>query len=338
MSFIYNKTTGVNSAAIGKLETPIRMIIEHESDLQKKSDDFLKALFNVEKSSRFGETIIGGNEFDVFKATAEGGRAENDSVRETYKKFIEHIQFMKEFTITAEMYEDSINGIAANVKGRAENFTRAYYKTRNQIAQYALAAAAKKQTSGRFAGALLDLTAQDGKALFAEDHTYGYEGDTQSNIITKSGAFADEASLEEALAEAAVTFRNFKDENGDPLGYTPDTILLRGDDAKVERLAKKVCGTEQASGEGNYINTQYGGWNVIILPSWLKGADTDASIMLMSSEANKNLSGNMFYNRIPLTINSFVDPHTSDYVWTGRCRFGVGFGNYKHIALLTSGT
>ena len=55
--------------------------------------------------------------------------------------------------------------------------------------------------------------------------------------------------------------------------------------------------------------------------------------MIMSSAANKQLGGNMFFNRVPLTISSWVDNHTGNYIWNGRCRFGVGFGTYKHAIL-----
>jgi hypothetical protein len=41
----------------------------------------------------------------------------------------------------------------------------------------------------------------------------------------------------------------------------------------------------------------------------------------------------MFFNRVPLTVTNWVDNHTGNYVWNGRCRFGVGFGSYKHILL-----
>ena len=67
-----------------------------------------------------------------------------------------------------------------------------------------------------------------------------------------------------------------------------------------------------------------------MLPTW---QTSDDRVMIMSSDANKNLSGNMFFNRIPLSVSSWVDHHTGNYVWNGRCRFGVGFGSYKHILL-----
>ena len=66
------------------------------------------------------------------------------------------------------------------------------------------------------------------------------------------------------------------------------------------------------------------------MPGWV--ADKDMCIV-MSSEANKNLSGNMFFNRVPLTVTNWVDHHTGNYIWNGRCRFGVGFGTYKHMVL-----
>ncbi len=328
MSIIYAKNTGLHDAQIGKLETPIKMVIEHESDLMTKKGGICDWLFNVEKSSKFGETIIGQNEFDIFSAVEEGAAAEGDTVSEVYKKFIEHIQFMKEFTITAEMMEDANYGVAADAKHRAENFTRAYYKTMHKICEYALTNGTEK--SGVFAKATLDLTAPDGEALFSSAHTYGKDGATQSNYFY-GNILGSTAEFEEALGKLTITLRNMKDENGDPLGYAADTIILPGNRPVSETIVKKVCGSEGALGNGyNDINLQYGNWNIVVMPTW---QTEDDRIMVMSSEANKNLSGNMFFNRIPLTVTNFVDHHTGNYIWNGRCRFGVGFGSYKHILL-----
>lgn len=334
---IYSKSSGLNPAACGRLETPIKMIIEHESDLLTRKGGICSKLFNVEKSGKFGETIIGQNEFDVFNAAVEGAGAENDSILETYRKFIEHIQFMKEFTITAEMMEDAGYGVAQDAKRRAENFTRAYYKTINKICEYALANGTNY--SGFFARANIDLTAPDGKPLFSSSHRYGLaeNENTQSNYfwgdIFRSGSdrTASASVFEEALSELSIKMRNMKDENGDPLGYSADTIILPGNRLVSESIAKKVCGTEFTLGSANNdINLSFGNWNIVIMPGW---QTEDDRVMIMSSEANKNLSGNMFFNRVPLTVTNWVDHHTGNYIWNGRCRFGVGFGTYKHILL-----
>ena len=165
---IYSKSAGTNDYAIGKLETPIKMLIEHESDLSVHKNGTAKQLFNIQKSNRFGETIITEDEFDIFQATEEGAAAPTDSVKELYKKFVEHIQFSKEFVITAEMMEDANYGIGADAKHRVENFVRAYYKTINRLCETALSNGTKRETT--FAGTNIDLSCSDGHALFSNCH------------------------------------------------------------------------------------------------------------------------------------------------------------------------
>ena len=333
---IYSKSSGFNNAAIGKLETPIKMVIEHESDALTRKGGICDWLFNVEKSNRFGETIVGQNEFDVFKATEEGAAAEGDTVSETYRKFIEHIQFMKEFTITAEMMEDANHGVSADARRRAENFTRAYYKTMNKICEKALAHGTAK--SFVFNKAEVDTTAYDGLPLFHKAHNFTstkMKGKHQANRFCCAGITADTESFEKALNVLANKMRNFKDENGEALGYIADTIILPGNHPGLEAIAKKVCGSERTTGSNNNdINTQYGNWTITVLLEW---QTTTPAFMVMSSEANKQLSGNVFFNRVPLKITNWVDNHTGNYIWNGRCRFGVGFGSYKHILLAEDG-
>ena len=337
---IYSKNSNLNNAAFGKIQLPIKMVIENESDILSKKGGIRDWLFNVEKSNKFGETIVMQNEFGIFKAAAEGSGAESDSVSETASKFIEHIQYMKEFIVTSEMVEDCNYGLAIDAKRRAENFTRAYYKTMNKICESALMNAT--ESSCTFAGTEVDLTTADKLPLFSASHVWGGgsgASGTQSNyfwgdIFSSGGADSrvmSTGAFEEALAALAVKLRNMKDENGEALGYTADTLILPGNNPKLEQIVKKVCGTDGALGNGyNDINLHYGNWNIVILPNW---QPSDSRIMVMSSEANKNLAGNMFFNRIPLTISDWVDNHTGNYYWNGRCRFGVGFGSYKHILL-----
>ena len=334
---IYSKSSQYNGAAIGRLETPIKMIIEHESDLLSKAPNICNTLFNVEKSNRFGETIISGSDFDIFTATSEGEGAYPDIVTDSRKKFIEHVQFMKEFIITAEMMDDAQNGIAAEAKRRAEAFTRAYYKTINKLCTAALAGAKSKTL--KFAKAEIDLTSSDEFALFSKYHTWGdnIKSGTQSNFyygdIFSSGTGSERKmsteAFEEALTELSFKLRNMKDEKGEPLGYSADTIILPGNRPVAELISKKVCGSYGTLGTANNdININYGNWNIVVLPTWESDVD---QVIIMSSEANKNLSGNMFFNRIPLTVSNWVDHHTGNYIWNGRCRFGVGFGTYKHM-------
>ena len=140
------------------------------------------------------------------------------------------------------------------------------------------------------------------------------------SAIVKNGAFTFKGQQDSAVnryityaTEDARIMTDFFLENGDI------NVLLAED--------SRATGTPN-----NDINVHYGNWNVIVLPGWNTAND---SIMVMSSEANKHLSGNMLFNRVPLTVSNWIDYHTGNYIWNGRCRFGVGFGSYKHILLAT---
>ena len=330
---IYSKQSGYGEGAIGRLDAPIKMLIEHESDLMKKKGGICDWLFNIEKSNHFGETVITQKGFDVFKHVAEGDAAEKDTVAELGSNLIEHLQFMKEFTITAEMMEDANFGVASDAKRRVQNFVRSYYNTINKACSTALIDAAQIETT--FAGGYINTRTPDGYPLFSATHRYGDDdnGGEQANFFfapfAKDAGSYSITKIEDNLYKLSGIIRNMKDENGDPTGYVADTIILPGNKPKLEQMVKRICGSENVvNSANNDINIHYGNWNVIVLPTWVPEHD---EIMVMSSEANKSLAGNLFFDRVPLTVSSWVDHHTGNYNWTGRCRFGIGFGSYKHI-------
>lgn len=331
-NFMYSVMSGKNDPMFGKFEHPIKALIENESNQCEKNKTSLDFLYNIEKSSRYAETIMGESDFDTFMSKGEGQEAENDNVQKTYDKTIEHIEFGKEFTITRKMADDAKFGMGANMKARPKKFVRAYYKTRVKLGADALINATK--ASFVFNKATVDLTTGDKRPLFHNEHPYSTDkmkGKKQCNYFY--GEFsADETKLEETLAVLANKLRNFKDENGDNMGYTADVLIIPCNRPKLEMMAKRVIGTERTTGSNNNdINTQYGNWTLVVLDGWETEED---EIMVMSSEANKNLMGNMFFNRVKLDIQNGIDPHTRNFFWNGYCRFGVGFTTWKHIIRL----
>lgn len=333
-NFIYSTMLDKNAPFYGKFVAPITALIENESDIYEKRKSILTALFNVEKSNRYAETVMGESDFGAFKAKGEGEEAENDSVQATFSKTIEHIEFGKEFTITRKMADDAKFGIGADIKNKPRKFVQAYYKTRIKIAAQALINGTK--TSMTWGGATVDLTTGDGKALFASNHDYFTDkmaGKTQSNYYYGE-LTTDSATLEAKLNTLANKLRNFKDENGEVMGYVADVLIIPCNRPRLEMMAKAICGSERTTGSNhNDINTQYGNWTLVVLDGW---ETTDDRFMIMSSEANENLMGNMFYNRVPLDITSGVNEHTRNMFWNGYCRFGVGFANWKHMLLAVS--
>jgi hypothetical protein len=323
-----------NEPMFGKFVHPIKALITEESNQWEKDKSVLKDLYNVEKSNRYAETIMGQSDFSTFMAKGEGQGAENDSIEKTYDKTIEHIEFGKEFTITKKMADDAKIGIGANAKAKVKHFVRAYHMTQNELASLALANGTNP--SMVYNKATVDLTTGDGHPLFYKSHPYANDKvkgklKPQSNFFELTNYSATAEYLQRAMHTLAVTMRNFKDENGSNLGYIADTLIIPGNRAALESAAKVVCGTERVAGSpNNDINTQYGNWSLVVLKNW---CTDDDRFMIMSSDANESLMGNMFFNRTPLDVRSGIDDHTRNMYWNGYCRFGVGFGSWKHILL-----
>ena len=55
--------------------------------------------------------------------------------------------------------------------------------------------------------------------------------------------------------------------------------------------------------------------------------------ILMSSEANEELIGNNFYDRISLDVKAHVDQDTDDMIWNGRGRMSAGFASWQHMLM-----
>lgn len=328
MGIIYSKLEGTRDPLYGKFEKPIKAIIQDEANHREEDKTILKALYNVEKSHRFAETVMSEVGFDSFKYKGEGERAANLNAELGYKKTIEHIPFAGEFTITREMADDAQFGLGADLKRIPRAFVGSYYDTQVEIASWALYNGTT--TGGKFNGSTVDLTTCDGLPLFHKAHTFTNAKGTQANRFYSSTAISA-SNIEKLLNILANRVRNFKDEKGKTMNYVADTIVVPCNRPELEMLIKKVCGSEGEVGSAfNAINTQYGNWTFVTLPGW---ETTDDKFMVMSSKANKNLMGNAFYNRVDLDIQNEVDIHTRNNIWNGYSRFGIGFNTWKHIAL-----
>lgn len=330
--FIMLEADSKNNPLIGKFEMPIKMIIEEESNQWEKDKLITKALYNVEKSNQFAETVIGESGFDLFEETEEGNGAPNDTVGLTAPKTIYHHEFKKEFTVSEKMVEDANWGLPAEAGRRARDFVRAWYTTQNKIAEQALFGATKATTN--IVNGTFDLKTSDDLPLFSTGHTFTSSKKNRAAKGTQSNYFKHALdsvdAVKNALEAVTLKMRAFKDENGESLGYTPDTIIIPGTQ-HLEFMIKELLGSDHVPGKLNAINTQYGNWNLVVLPHWDAPAP---AMMVMSSDANKTLRGNMFYERAPLKINNWVDKHTGNYIWNGRGRYGLGFGTWKHIAFI----
>ena len=104
--------------------------------------------------------------------------------------------------------------------------------------------------------------------------------------------------------------RNFRNDSGNVQGYTFDTIIIPSNVPRLEDLIKRIIRSDLIVGSNNNdVNTQKGLWNLIVDPMWQVADDAEPYI-LMSKQANKELMGSMFYDRVPLDVVNWVDNDT----------------------------
>lgn len=329
MPIIFSKNSGLNDD-LWKVEAQVLQAVMQDTDTEKNDyDKFVRDVFNEKTSEKYAEKLGSITSLGNFDIVNEGDKAPLDDIQAGQSKLIIHNAFSKSFVCTREAKDDGDIDI---MKTMAANLVRSYKRTRAQFASDALTTESATFTFGK---KKVDKTTGDGKALFATDHAGVKAGvAAQSNVFTN--AFGTDTKVLNKLANIG---RNFKNQSGITQGYTFDTIIIPSNVPELEDLIKRIIRSELIVGSSNNdVNTQKGLWNLVIDPMWQ--VESGAPYILMSSQANKELRGSMFYDRVPLDVKNQVDLHSRNLEWNGYARMSAGFNDWRHVILggASSGT
>lgn len=345
--------TGQHDAKIGKLMTPLKMYIQGESDAlsNSKAQKDLEAVYNMTVTNEYADTFQLADTLGMMEAVPAGNGPSNQRTNETGKKVIYNTPFMLETAVTRQLIDDCRGKLTANIQNIARGIPASYYRTRSYLGINALVNASHGNNTFKYVsgdGKLsieLDTTTYDGLPLFSKSHKYGVgsdrvkngKGDTQANAFyVKSTADTDvlkAGNLQEYLNVMANKLALMKDESGLPMGYTGDVLLVPLNRFKLVAALKTAVGTERAAGgDMNDINLTFGHYTIVATEKWTSDKD---EIIMISSEANRVLGGNMFLDRKRLDIKSWEDNHTRNLIMNAYTRWGIGFNTYKHAVALT---
>lgn len=324
------RTNLVNNSMWDEWATLFDAVI-YDADAQRnKYDDIVKALAIEKKSKKWGEKSIVMGGLGDFQSKAEGAAAAQDSFSEGYEKFVQHATFALEVEISKELKDDNM---LDDAKQKVINLVQAYKRSRAKLATAAITGAVGAATSITFNGATIDVTTGDGLALFNAAHTLknAGAGATQSNY------FSDVlGSTTAVLNKASNAMRNFKDDRGEVLGFTPDTVIVPGNDPEYEDFVKRVIGSDgEVGSDHNDINTQRGKWKIVVDPLWTPTISaTNHPLILLSSEAQKALQGTKFYDRTVLDVAVDEDVHSRNLTYNGFARMSITHPNWRHVMMI----
>lgn len=327
---IFSENSRLNDALYGRTEAPIKAFLTKRGE-QLEAESMLKNIFNIETSTHWAESYGGMTAMDGFKDVGENGEYPVTGYQEGYSKVIENHTWKNSFSISKEMIDD---GRIIDMKKRPEAFIVSYDRTRETFGAAALGAAVRNQSKVAFHGREYDIKTADGSNLFATNHAPKVKGSSQSNW------FADAFSAD-ALAAAESAMQDFKDDDGNLLDVAPDTIIIPNQYALKKAVFEAIGSDKDPSTANNAFNYQYGRWNVIVwhyLNQYITAATSPW--ILLDSKANNTWHGLVLQEREPLTIKNRIDEDNDACIWSGRSRFGIGFVDWRCIALggIASGT
>jgi len=322
MAILVSKLSGQNDEAYKVIDTTLSAVMRDIDNEKNKDDELVKALYNVKKSDKFAEKAGSVTEFGDFEIVGEGDKDVMDDIQSGFSKLIQHLPFSKGYSITAEMIEDSLY---EDMKDIAAQYIRAYKRSRAKFASNALIS---EGATFLWGSKSIDKTTGDGVGLFNTAHPGKKSGvSTQSNVFTN--AFGTDSSM---LIRLANIGRNYQNQSGNEMGYEYDTIVIPSNVPTLEDTIKKIIRSDGLIGSpNNDVNTQKGLWKLVVDHRW--SVASGAPFIVMSSEANADLQGSVFYDRLGLKINSQVDLHTQNLEYNGRCRMSAGFRTWTPFIL-----
>lgn len=322
-NIIFSENSRVNDSLYGRVQAPIKSFITKRGE-QFEAESIVDKIFDVVNSTHFGEMFGSMTAMDEFKDVGENGEYPVTGYQESFAKLIEAHTWKNSFSISKEMIDD---GKTIDMKKKPEAFVAAYYRGREKFGAALLGAAVKGQASTTVNGVSYDLKTADGANLFSKTHPSKIKGGNQSNL------FADTFSAT-ALAYGETAMQNFRDDNGNILDVSPNTIIIPNIAPLKKEVFEAIGSDKDPSTSNNAFNYVYGRWNVITWP-YLNQFITNGTMpwIMFDSGTNDKYHGLIWLEREALSIRSDIDEDNDANIWRGRARYNAGFADWRSIAV-----
>lgn len=362
---IFNIEESIHNSKFNVLQEPIKMILENEVEAFEQSS-IIPKVFVMKTSDRYREEYRSSTTMDGFKPTEDMEPAGLSDFEDGYSKQFIFQTWTNAFIISKQTIED---GELSNIDPKALGFIKSYGRTRELYAVNMLGAAvAYPDMTTEQKEALKEnyrITAYSGLGMDTTDGTIegtkvqyfhnehkpkGYKAEaghqrnfTQSNKFNANLAWdGTDPELEEKvmdiLGQVDSIMSTYKDDKGNIVPVMATKIVI-GKDYRLqdvlERALKSKYGTRMGA---NGINTSYGMYEIEVSPylSSVQGfTNEDKGVLLISPDRNREGMGAVWFDRVPLQVDSYVDKKTKANIWDGRARFGAGFGDFRAMSYIS---
>jgi len=264
--------------------------------------DLIPYIFNIKKSTRWGEQDTAITGFGAAVEKAENSAVTYDQNYQAYDKTYTHLTYALGLRTSKEMIDDDRFDIVT--KG-AKALAHSMFVTRQVIA------------AAHFNNGFSSAVGPDGKELFATDHPL-VGGGTEQNELT-TAADLSVTSLRQAL----VDINDTTDERGLPVFITPKYLLLPSElQFTGEELLKSTLRPDNAENAINAFKMKNLDWVM-----WQYLTDPDAWFII----SDKNQHSLKFNDREPVNVSSDYDFDADASKTKIRCRFSSGWSEWRGV-------
>ena len=356
---IFNIHEAVKNSAFNVLQEPIQMFMENQVEAFEK-ESIIDKVFVKKTSDKFREEFRSVTTMDGFKPTEDLEVAGISDFEESYNKQFVFQTWTNSFVISKQTIEDKRD---MDITQMTQMFIKSFGRTREQYAVNFIAAGLGAENKALNITSVSGLGADtvDGKIEGAKRqyfhnthnplHHNGVAGDgtTQSNKfkatidgLSNNKTYAPNAEelVMDVLGQVENTMSTYKDDKGNIIPVTVDTIVLGKDYRLNDLIMRALKSRYGAAMGGNGVNLQYGKYTVVS-NAYLSGVDgfkdADHGVILLSSERNREGLGLVWFDRKPLEVRSYIEDKTEANVIAGRARWGAGFGDFRAMSYVSFG-
>jgi hypothetical protein len=353
MGVIFNIEQSARLSDFNILQEPIKMILENEVEAFEKGS-IIPEVFVQKTTDRYMEEYRSSTSMDGFKPTEDMEVAGISDFEESYFQQYTTQIWTNSFVVSKQTMEDNK---MMDIDTKSMGFIKSYGRTREQ---YAVAAISNALAHNEAYEEKFKLYAKHGKGMdteggeiegvrrqyFSASHETVKLRDGRPQITQSNKFYAENldftsnvADLEEkvldVLGQVEAKMAVYKDDKGNIVPVDVNKIVTGKNYRLVDILTRGLKSKYGAAMDGNGINTQYGKYKVIT-NAYLSGvpgfSDDECGLLLISDDRNREGLGAVWFDRVPLTVRSYVDQKTEANVWAGRARFGAGFGDFRAMS------
>lgn len=346
-NIIINIDAAIPLSKFNVFQETIKMMLVTKMEAFEKNS-LIDKIFKKRKMSGYKEEFRSSTAMGNFVPSEDMELPKIDSIGEGYRKSFTTQIWTNGFIISLQTAED---GDVLNISD--SGFIRGYYRAREEYAYGMVAGMLTGSYTDPRKGKVFDCTGQDTTdgsitgttvPIFYKTHTPVGGATTaspvQSNIYVTSAAVTTEEQILEVLGELETAGARVKDDKGHIIGAEYNKIII-SNNYKFRNLLETALNTKYTSRMGdNGVNLLYGRYEVITVPylhQYTGFEDADKAMILVDDMLNEEFMGAVWFERTPLTMDSYIDKKTKANVWDGRARFGAGFNNWRPFAYVNCG-